>query len=117
MAASFFVCRYVLVLVLATVVISLAQYLKRHTVAYSVREDLTWGAISSLVYTSVLAYKLRPLRATAGPGGTNEGARIGRIGIRLGPTGRARHRGSLVRASGPWSTIRRSGVVVGTPAA
>lgn len=69
MGASFFVRRYVLVLVLASVVISLAQYLKGHTVAYSVREGLIWGAIASLVYTSVLAYKLRHLRAAAGPGG------------------------------------------------
>ena len=75
MGASFFVRRYVLVLVLASVVISLAQYLKGHTVAYSVREGLTWGAIASLVYTSVLAYKLRHLRAAAGPGGTNGSAR------------------------------------------
>jgi hypothetical protein len=59
MTTSFFVRRYFLAFVIAAVVIGVAQYLEGHTVDYSVREALIWGPISALVYTSVLAYKLR----------------------------------------------------------
>ena len=67
----FYVRRYLAAFAIAAVVIGVAQYLKGHAVDYAIREGLTWGAISSLVYTSVLAYKLRHLRAAAkdsGPG-------------------------------------------------
>jgi len=67
MSVSFFVRRYLLVFAVATVVIGLAQYLKGHTLDYCIREAITWGAISALVYTSVLAYKLRHLGAPPPP--------------------------------------------------
>ena len=72
MDTRFYVRRYLAAFVIATVVIGVAQYLKGHSFDYAIREGLTWGAISSLVYTSVLAYKLRHLRAAArdsGPDG------------------------------------------------
>ena len=70
MSKSFFVRRYLLVFAIAATVIGLAQYLKGQTLNYAVREALIWGAISSLVYTSILAYKLRHLRAPSGSTGT-----------------------------------------------
>ena len=63
MSTTFFVRRFLLVLVVATAVIGLAQYLKGHTIDYSIREALIWGLVTAVVYTSVLAYKLRRVRA------------------------------------------------------
>ena len=62
MSVSFFVRRYFFAFAIAAVVIGVAQFLKGHTPEYSIREAIVWGAISALVYTCVLAYKLRHLR-------------------------------------------------------
>lgn len=67
MGTWFFIRRFLAAFAIATVVIGLAQYLKGHSVDYALREALVWGVISSLVYTSVLAYKLRHLRAAQRP--------------------------------------------------
>jgi hypothetical protein len=69
MSLAFFVRRYLLVFAIAAVVIGIAQFLKGRTPDYSIREAIVWGAISALVYTCVLAYKLRHLRAPV-PEGT-----------------------------------------------
>jgi hypothetical protein len=61
MTISFYVRRFLLAFAIAAVVISLAQYLKGHTMDFSIREGLLWGVISAAVYTGVLAYKLRKL--------------------------------------------------------
>ena len=59
MPLSFYVRRFLLVFVVASIVISAAQMLKGHPIELAAPDGLLWGAISSLVYTSVLAYKLR----------------------------------------------------------
>jgi hypothetical protein len=63
MSIAFYVRRFLLAFVIAAIVICLAQYLKGHTLEFSLREGLIWGVISSAVYTGVLAYKLRHLPA------------------------------------------------------
>jgi hypothetical protein len=59
MPLTFFVRRFLIAFVIATTVISVAQLLKGHPVALAAPDGALWGAISSAIYTLVLAYKLR----------------------------------------------------------
>jgi len=59
MPVSFYFRRYLLAFVVSSIVIATAQVLKGHPLALAAPDGLLWGAISSAVYTSVLAYKLR----------------------------------------------------------
>ena len=59
MSVSFYLRRYLLVFVVSSIIIAIAQFLKGHPWELAAPDGLLWGAISSAVYTSVLAYKLR----------------------------------------------------------
>jgi hypothetical protein len=59
MPLSFFARRFLIAFVIAATVISVAQVLKGHPIALAAPDGALWGAISSAVYTLVLAYKLR----------------------------------------------------------
>ena len=68
MPLSFYLRRFLLAFAVSSVVIAVAQYLKGHPVELAVPDGLLWGAISSVVYTSVLAYKLRNSRCSVKSG-------------------------------------------------
>ena len=61
MTIMFYIRRFILAFAIAAIVIAVAQMLKGHPVAFSVQEGLLWGGVSSVVYTFVLAFKLRKL--------------------------------------------------------
>jgi hypothetical protein len=67
MPLFFFVRRFLIAFVIAAAVISAAQFLKGHPLALAIPDGLLWGAISSAVYTLVLAYKLRRSACYAKP--------------------------------------------------
>jgi len=59
MPFSFYVRRFLQALVIATIAVTTAQYLKGHGLDLAVPDGLLWGTITAAGYTSVLAYKLR----------------------------------------------------------
>jgi hypothetical protein len=59
MPTGLLVRRFLLAFAIATVAIGLAQWLKGHAIDYCIREALAWGLVTAVVYTSVLAWKLR----------------------------------------------------------
>ena len=59
MASTLFVRRFLQAFAIASVAIGLAQWLKGHPVDHCIREALAWGLVTAVVYTAVLAYKLR----------------------------------------------------------
>jgi hypothetical protein len=59
MPLSFYARRFLQALVIATIVVTTAQYLKGHALNLAAPDGLLWGTITAAVYTSVLAYKLR----------------------------------------------------------
>lgn len=62
MGTSFWLRRSLFAFVVAAIVIAVIQLMKGHALDYSITQGLVWGLISSLVYISVLAYKLRHKR-------------------------------------------------------
>ena len=67
MTFRFYLRRYLLAFLVASTIISVAQFLKGHAWELSVPDGLLWGAISAGVYVAVLAYKLRNACAAALP--------------------------------------------------
>jgi hypothetical protein len=63
MGTSFWVRRVLFSFLVATLFIAAARLLRGHPLDYAIKEGLLWGAFSSLVYTLVLAYKLRGVRS------------------------------------------------------
>ena len=59
MTISFYLRRFVVAFAIAAAVISFAQWMKGHDAAFAIRAGVFWGVISSVVYTGVLANKLR----------------------------------------------------------
>lgn len=51
--------RFLQAFAIAAATIGLAQFLKGHALDYCVREALAWGLATAVVYTAVLAWKLR----------------------------------------------------------
>ena len=62
MGTAFWIRRYLTAFVVAAFVIAVAQLMKGNVFEYSITQGLVWGIVSSLVYISVLAYRLRHIR-------------------------------------------------------
>jgi hypothetical protein len=63
MGTSFWVRRLVFGFLVATILITGARLLRGHPLDYALKEGLLWGVFSSLIYTIVLAYKLRDVKS------------------------------------------------------
>ena len=65
MGTRFWIERFITVLVGAFAIISTAQLLKGHDLAYSVTQGATWGAISATVFTVARFFQARQGRHCA----------------------------------------------------
>jgi hypothetical protein len=63
MGTSFWVRRFILSFFAATILITGARLLRGYPLDYAMQEGLLWGVFSSVVYTLVLAYKLRGVKS------------------------------------------------------
>jgi hypothetical protein len=59
MGTAFWIRRFFHVLVLAGVVIALAQWVKGHPLQFAATEGLIWGSISASVFTVARIYQSR----------------------------------------------------------
>lgn len=59
MGTAFWIRRFLRVLVLAGVVIAIAQWVKGHPLQVAAAEGLIWGAISASVFTVARIYQSR----------------------------------------------------------
>ncbi|HEX5236302.1 MAG TPA: hypothetical protein VFW25_13330 [Silvibacterium sp.] len=65
MGAPFWIFRFLFVFAGAAPIIAGAQFLKGHTVRYSIGQGLIWGAITAAVYVAALLYQRRKGRQCA----------------------------------------------------
>lgn len=59
MGTTFWIRRFTLVFIAACVVIACAQWLKGHTLSYSITQGLVWAAVSASVFTAARIYQSR----------------------------------------------------------
>ena len=59
MGTTFWIRRFFTVLVLAGVIIALAQWMKGHTLQYASAQGAIWGFIAAVVFTGARIYQSR----------------------------------------------------------
>ena len=59
MSIQFWILRFISVLIGASLVIFIAQYLKSDNAHYALTQAIIWGPATAVVYTSVLFFKLK----------------------------------------------------------
>lgn len=78
MTMKFWIKRFLTVLVGAFVVISTAQWLKGHDLAYAVGQGGLWGSISALVFVVAAVLRPRSCRFCSVSNDTPDGAQTNR---------------------------------------
>jgi len=59
MGAAFWIRRFFMVLVLAGLIVTLAQWAKGHSLQYAITQGAIWGSVSAAVFVAARIYQSR----------------------------------------------------------
>ena len=59
MGAAFWIRRFFMVLVLAGLIVALAQWVKGHSLQYAITQGAIWGSVSAAVFVAARIYQSR----------------------------------------------------------
>lgn len=59
MGAAFWIRRFFMVLVLAGLIVALAQWAKGHSLQYAITQGAIWGSVSAAVFVAARIYQSR----------------------------------------------------------